>query len=98
MVEAFSLGGLGLLAKGWKENPPFAGDNAFGNAIAQYRENIIRGYTELAEQQGLTRNAAVWFGDHRTEIEVPILNPFAQAMSLTIAAEYERAADCVEAL
>ena len=98
MVEAFSLRGLGRLAKDWKANPPFAGDNAFGDAIAKYRENIIRGYTALADSQGLTRDAAAWFGDHRGEIETPALNPFAQAMSLTILAEYDRAPDCVEAL
>ena len=41
MVEAFSLRGLGRLAKDWKQNPPFAGDNVFGDAIAEYRQNII---------------------------------------------------------
>lgn len=98
MVEAFSLRGLRRLANGWKENPPFAGDNAFGDAIADYRENIIRGYTALADSQGLTRDAAAWFADHRNEIEIPGLNPFAQAMSVTILAEYDLAPDCLEAL
>jgi len=98
MVEAFSLRGLGRLAKDWKQNPPFAGDNAFGDAIADYRANIIRGYGALADSQGLTRDTAAWFHDHRSEIEVPALNPFAQAMSLTILAEYEEAPDSVEAL
>ena len=98
MVEAHSLRGLGRLAKSWKEAPPFAGDNAFGDAIAKYRENIIRSYTALADSQGLTSDAAAWFADHRSEIEIPGLNPFAQAMSVTILAEYDRAPDCVEAL
>ena len=98
MVEAFSLRGLGRLATSWKENPPFAGDNAFGDAIAEYRESIIRGYAALADSQGLSRDAAAWFGDHRSEIEMPGLNPFAQAMSRTILTEYEAAPDCVEAL
>jgi hypothetical protein len=98
MVEAFSLRGLGRLATSWKENPPFAGDNAFGDAIAEYRESIIRGYAALADSQGLSRDAAAWFGDHRSEIEIPGLNPFAQAMSRTILTEYEAAPDCVEAL
>lgn len=98
MVEAFSLRGLGRLATSWKENPPFAGDNAFGDAIAEYRENIIRGYAALAESQGLSRDAAAWFADHRSEIEIPGLNPFAQAMSRTILTEYETAPGCVEAL
>lgn len=98
MVEAFSLRGLGRLAKDWTQNPPFAGDNAFGEAIARYRQDIIDRYTALADGQGFTRDAAVWFADHRSEIEIPGLNPFAQAMSVTILAEYESAPDCVEAL
>lgn len=98
MVEAFALRGLGGLAKDWKENPPFPGDNAFGDAIAEYRNNIVRGYTALADDQRLTLDAAAWFADHRSEIEIPGLNPFAQAMSLTILTEYDRAPDCIEAL
>lgn len=98
MVEAFSLRGLGLLAKSWKEDPPFAGDNAFGDAIAEYRENIIKRYRALADSQGLTRDPAAWFAGHRSEIELPGLNPFAQAMSLTILAGYEQAPDSIEAL
>jgi hypothetical protein len=98
MVEAFSLRGLGRLAESWKQNPPFAGDNAFGNAIADYRANVIRQYTKLADEQVLTRDSAAWFAAHRSGIEVAGLNPFAQAASLTILAEYERAPDCVEAL
>jgi len=98
MVEAFSLRGLQRLAAGWKDNPPFAGDNAFGDAIARYRQDIVRSYATLADTQGLTRDATDWFIDHRSEIEIPHLNPFAQAMCLTILAEYDRAPDCVEAL
>jgi hypothetical protein len=98
MVEAFSLRGLGRLAESWKQTPPFAGDNAYGNAIADYRQNIVRRYSALADEQGLTRNPAAWFADHRSEIEVPGLNPFAQAACPTILAEYERAPSCVEAL
>lgn len=98
MVEAFSLRGLGRLAVSWKQNPPFAGDNAFGDALAQYRQNIVKNYTELADQQGLTQNAPKWFADHRREIEIPGLNQFAQAASVTILAEYERTPSCVEAL
>jgi hypothetical protein len=98
MVEALSLRGLGRLATDWKQNPPFAGDNAFGDAIAQYRANIISGYTTLAETQGLISDPSAWFAEHRSEIEKLALNPFAKAMSLTILAEYEQAPDCVEAL
>jgi hypothetical protein len=98
MVETFSIRGLGRLAESWKQNPPFPGDNAFGDAIADYRRDIIQRYTQLAEQQGLTRDPAAWFVDHRSEIEVPGLNPFAQAACITILEEYERTPSCVEAL
>ena len=60
--------------------------------------NIIQHYTKLADQQGMTRDPAAWFADHRSEIEVPGLNPFAQAACITILAEYERTPSCVEAL
>lgn len=98
IVEAFSLRGLGHLAKGWKQNPPFAGDNAFGDAIAEYRQNIIKSYEALADTQGLTRDPAAWFAGHRSEVEIPGLNPFAQAMSLTILTEYEQVPGSIEAI
>lgn len=98
MVEAFSLRGLGRLAESWKQDPPFPGDNEFGNAIADYRRNIVESYTKLATEQGIIIDPAAWFANHRSEIEVAGLNPFAQAASLTILAEYERSPDCVEAL
>ena len=98
LVEAFSLRGLGRLAESWKQNPPFVGDSAFGNAIAEYRQNIVKNYTALANQQGLAQNAAAWFADHRRQIEIPGLNAFAQAASISILAEYERVPSCVEAL
>ena len=98
LVEAFSLRGLGRLAENWKQNPPFPGDNAFGSAIAEYRGNIIQRYSVLAEQQGLTRDPAAWFSVHRQEIEIPGLNPFAQALSLRILGEYEHSPSCIEAL
>jgi hypothetical protein len=98
MVEAFSLRGLGRLAESWKKDPPFPGDNEFGNAIADYRRNIVEGYSKLVAEQGLTRDPAAWFSRNRSEIEMAGLIPFGQAASLTILAEYERAPECVEAL
>ncbi|MBZ9991669.1 hypothetical protein LB572_31720 [Mesorhizobium sp. BH1-1-5] len=98
MVEAFSLRGLQRLAAGWKKSPPFAGDSAFGDAIAEYRQNIIHRYAALANGQGLNGDVTAWFADQRREIEMPGLNPFAQAMCLTILAEYNQVPDCIEAL
>jgi hypothetical protein len=98
MVEAFSLRGLGRLGESWKQNPPFAGDNAFGNALADYRQNMIREYSALGDSQGLTSDAAGWFAKNRSQIELPGLNAFAQAASVRILDEYARAPSCVEAL
>jgi hypothetical protein len=98
MVEAFSIRGLGRLAESWKQNPPFANDGGFSAAIADYRQKIIERYSGLAREQGGVRHFGVWFRDHRGEVEAGSLTPFAQAASLIILAEYERAPDCVEAL
>jgi hypothetical protein len=99
MVEAFSLRGLGKLAESWKTVPPFAGDNAFGDKIAEYRQNIIERYNKLASDQGLNDDPASWFTKHRPEMEVLGLNPFAQAASAFIfLPEYERVPECVEAI
>jgi hypothetical protein len=98
LVEAFSVRGLGRLAESWKQNPPFAGDDAFGDSISNYRRNIIQNYAALADQQGLSHDAGKWFSDHHGEIEKPGLNPFAQAFCVSVLDEYERAPSCLEAL
>lgn len=90
MVEAFSPRGLGLFAKSWKTDLPFAGDNAFGDAIAGYREDIIIRYSRLADSQGLARDSAAWFSDNRSAVR--------PSQSLTILAQYHQAPDSVEAL
>jgi hypothetical protein len=99
IVEAFSLRGLGRIAQRWKQHPPFADDNAYGEAIADYRHDIIERYGKLAAEQGAIGDFGAWFDGHRSEIESGGgLNPFAQAASLVVLAEYERTPDCVEAV
>jgi hypothetical protein len=99
IVEAFSLRGLGRLAENWKQNPPFAGDNAYGAAIAEYRQDIVQRYGKLAAEQGTIGDTAAWFAGRREEIEGPGgLHDFAQAASVIVLAEYERTPDCVEAV
>lgn len=99
IVEAFSLRGLSRLAQSWTQNPPFANDNAYGEAIAEYRENIIQNYARLAAEQGTIDDFGKWFEVHRAEIEAAGgLHAFARAASLVILAEYERVPNCVEAV
>ena len=99
MVEAFSIHGLGRLAESWKGNPPFPNDGAFGDAIADYRRNVVQGYSVIAREQGSSTDFGLWFKDHRVEMEsVAALSPFAKAASLTILNEYEKAPCIIEAL
>jgi hypothetical protein len=99
MVEAFSLRGLGNLARNWQQTPPFAGDNAYGDAILEYRQGIVERYGKLAAEQGAIRDLSAWFDRHRNEIEAGGgLNPFAQAASLIILAQCEGTPGCVEAV
>jgi hypothetical protein len=99
LVEAFSLRGLGRLAERWKQTPPFAGDNAYGDAIGSYRQNVIDKYGQLALGQGGTEDFHGWFANHQHEMEAGGgLNPFAQAAAVVILAEYERSPACVEAV
>jgi hypothetical protein len=95
LVEAFSLRGLGRLAEGWKQNPPFAGDNAFASAIAEYRQNIIRHYSALADEQGFTPDPAAWFAQHRGELEG---GHNSQVPCPSVLAEYEAVPSSIEAL
>lgn len=99
IVESFSLRGLGRLAHNWKQSPPFAGDNAYGEAISDYRQNIVQRYGRLATEQGAIGDVGAWFRRHREEIEAPGgLHRFAQAASLIVLAEYERTPSCTEAV
>jgi hypothetical protein len=98
MVEAFSLRGLARLAEDWKRNPPFAKDNAFGDAIAKYRQGIIDRYAQLGREQRIGEGFAAWFRNNHAAIEAGALGPYSQAASLIILAEYESKPGCVEAL
>jgi hypothetical protein len=97
LVEAFSIHGLGHLAASWKADPPFPDDNAFGEAIARYRRNLIRKYSTRAEEDGALRDPARWLTGNRSKLEAfghPLMGPSA----ILVLAEYERAPACVEAL
>jgi hypothetical protein len=99
MVEAFSLRGLAILADSWSKDPPFKDDSGFGAAVATYRQNIVERYGKLATEQGNPKDLSIWFKQHRVAMETQqSLNPFAQALSISILAEYERNPAGIEAL
>ena len=98
-VEAFSLRGLGLLAERWKREPPFANDNAYGDAIAAYRQSIVEAYHALAAEQGGLNDPAAWFATNRAGLETEGgLLPHARAAVLLLLTEYERSPASVESL
>jgi hypothetical protein len=99
LVEAFSLRGLARLAPAWKANPPFPNDNAYGDAIQAYRDDLIRKYRQLGVNQGGVEDLHAWFDRHRPDLDATTgLGALSQAASLVILAEYERTPSCVEAL
>jgi hypothetical protein len=52
LVEAFSFRGLGRLADSWRPRPPFPNDNAYADAILEYRDRPL-----LAGQAGHSEKA-----------------------------------------
>jgi hypothetical protein len=99
LVESFSIRGLGRLGPMWKQTPPFPNDNAYGDAVLSYRQDVITQYTQLQAAQGGLSDMAAWYARHKAGIEAGDgLNQFAKAAAPVIVAEYERTPHCVEAL
>ncbi len=96
MVEAFSLRGLGRLAASWEQNPPFAGDSAFGAAIRQYRQNAIDNYARAVDRASYA-DLADWFRKSRDALGQPGIgiNPKEGPALIAILAELESDEACV---
>jgi hypothetical protein len=95
MVEAFSIRGLGRLAASWERNPPFAGNESFGGAIREYRENLIKKYRGDGEQMS-DAEIASWFRASRGALES---RAFSEGpMIVRVLGELERDNACVEDL
>ena len=95
-MEAFSIRGLGLLARSWQENPPFQGDAGFGAAIRSYRDNLLAMYGKEAEPK-LTSDLAAWFRADRLVLESSQAAAKGVAV-LHILKVLESDCDCVEDL
>jgi hypothetical protein len=48
---AFSFRGLGRIADSWRARPPFPNDNAYADAILEYRDRTLRPDWKLAQDQ-----------------------------------------------
>jgi hypothetical protein len=96
MVEAFSIRGLGLLAKSWEQDPPYAGTNDFGQAIWQYRAKVIEGYRQ-PDGPAPGADIAPWFAQMRDTLDRETgLNPMDGPAILAILGMLERDKGCVE--
>jgi hypothetical protein len=97
MVEAFAIRGLGRLATSWERNPPFTGDAAFGAAIREYRENVIKNYGKAGEQMS-DAEIASWFRAFRSVLKSSALSGIEGPFIIRLAGELERDIACVEDL
>lgn len=99
LVEAFSLRGLGRLAETWQTAPPFPGDNAYADAIARYRADILGAYRAIGKAEGGTGDLARWYARSQREIEGEGgLGDFAKAASAVLLDLYAAEPACLEAL
>ena len=83
LVEAFSIRGLGRLADSWGSDPPFPGDQAYGNAVRSYRDDLVTKYRAYAAEQNADRDLAAWFQARRGALEAGggIVGPAREAVS-----------------
>ena len=96
MVEAFSIRGLGLLAKSWEQDPPYAGTGDFGQAIGQYRTQMMEGYRQSGGPAS-GADIAAWFAETRDTLAKETgLNPMDGPAILAIVEMLERDKGCVE--
>ncbi len=68
LAESFSLRALDLLAQSWATEPPFPGDNAYAEAIRQYRGDILRKYEQYAHNRGAT-DLRAWFEGNEAQLD-----------------------------
>jgi hypothetical protein len=98
VAEAFALRGLGRLGNSWKARPPFPNDNAYGDAILRYRQDVIDKYVRLGQEQGGVEDLKAWFERNRTGVETSGVLPFDGVAGLYILAQFDKAPECVEAI
>jgi hypothetical protein len=68
LAEAFSIRGLGLLADSWERNPPFPNDSRYGQALRNYRRDLIEKYRKAAGGE-LGNNLADWWVSNRARLD-----------------------------
>lgn len=98
LVEAFSIRGLETLAQNWRSAPPFPNDNAYADAIVQYRQDWLDKFTAVAAEEGCLSDFADWFRRNRQNLEAFTSRADSQAAAVVILQEYQHSPTCVEAI
>ena len=68
LAEAFSIRGLSLLADAWERNPPFPNDSRYGQALRNYRRDLIEKYRNAGGPQPVT-DLAGWLRANRALLD-----------------------------
>ena len=64
LAEAFSIRGLGRLANSWEREPPFTGDARYGQALRDYRRELIEKYQKASAPEPV-HDIAAWLRGNR---------------------------------
>jgi hypothetical protein len=98
LAEAFSMRGLGLLADEWERDPPFPNDSHYGEALRNYRRNLIEKYRKAAAPQPET-DLTAWLRTNRALLDGAAgLGDYAGPAILALLDEMESDPGCVEDL
>ena len=98
LAEAFSIRGLGLLADAWERNPPFPNDSRYGQALRNYRRDLIEKYRKAGAPQPVN-DLAAWLRANRARLDSTTgLGDYAGPAILAVVDEMEADHGCVEDL
>ena len=98
LAEAFSIRGLGLLADSWERNPPFPNDSRYGQALRNYRRDLIEKYRKGGGAE-LGINLADWWVSNRARLDTTTgLADYAGPAILAVVNAMDADQACVEDL
>jgi hypothetical protein len=98
LAEAFSIRGLALLADAWEHDPPFVGDARYGQALRDYRRDLLEKYQKASGPEPIA-DMAVWLRANRALLDGTTgLNVYEGPAILIALTEMEADKACVEDL
>jgi hypothetical protein len=96
LAEAFAIRGLARLADSWEHDPPFVGDARYGQALRDYRRDLLNKYQNAAGPAPV-RDLAGWLRAKRPRLDgAGGLSDEEGPAILAVLNEMEADAACVE--